>query len=220
MKNNLPEISIIICNFNHAKWLERCLRSITNQELIDQSMYEIILVDDKSNDSSLKIIQNLKKSIDFKLIKNHSNIGLPKSLNKAIKVSLGRYIVRIDSDDYVARNFLYLSKLFLNYNREYQAVAVDYVKVDALENQISKHNVFKEEIACGITFRKECLFDIGLYDTKFKMREGHNLKERFIKKYKIGRLELPLYKYRSHEKNRTKNKINLKKYDNMLKSNK
>jgi glycosyltransferase involved in cell wall biosynthesis len=217
MKNNLPEISIIICNFNHAKWLERCLRSITNQELIDQSMYEIILVDDKSNDSSLKVIQNLKKSIDFKLIKNNSNIGLPKSLNKAIKVSLGRYIVRIDSDDYVARNFLYLSKLFLNYNREYQAVAVDYVKVDALENQISKHNVFKEEIACGITFRKECLFDIGLYDTKFKMREGHNLKERFIKKYKIGRLELPLYKYRSHEKNRTKNKINLKKYDNMLK---
>ncbi len=220
MKNNLPEISIIICNFNHAKWLERCLRSITNQELIDQSMYEIILVDDKSNDSSLKVIQNLKKSIDFKLIKNNSNIGLPKSLNKAIKVSLGRYIVRIDSDDYVARNFLYLSKLFLNYNREYQAVAVDYVKVDALENQISKHNVFKEEIACGITFRKECLFDIGLYDTKFKMREGHNLKERFIKKYKIGRLELPLYKYRSHEKNRTKNKINLKKYDNMLKLNK
>ena len=220
MKNNLPEISIIICNFNHAKWLERCLRSITNQELIDQSMYEIILVDDKSNDSSLKVIQNLKKSIDFKLIKNHSNIGLPKSLNKAIKVSLGRYIVRIDSDDYVARNFLYLSKLFLNYNREYQAVAVDYVKVDALENQISKHNVFKEEIACGITFRKECLFDIGLYDTKFKMREGHNLKEKFKKKYKIGRLELPLYKYRSHEKNRTKNKINLKKYDNMLKSNK
>ena len=220
MKNNLPEISIIICNFNHAKWLERCLRSVTNQELIDQSMYEIILVDDKSNDSSLKVIQNLKKSIDFKLIKNHSNIGLPKSLNKAIKVSLGRYIVRIDSDDYVARNFLYLSKLFLNYNREYQAVAVDYVKVDALENQISKHNVFKEEIACGITFRKECLFDIGLYDTKFKMREGHNLKERFIKKYKIGRLELPLYKYRSHEKNRTKNKINLKKYDNMLKLNK
>ena len=52
------------------------------------------------------------------------------------------------------------------------------------------------------------------------MREGHNLKERFIKKYKIGRLELPLYKYRSHEKNRTKNKINLKKYDNMLKLNK
>ena len=213
MKNNLPEISIIICNFNHAKWLERCLRSITNQELIDQSMYEIILVDDKSNDSSLKVIQNLKKSIDFKLIKNNSNIGLPKSLNKAIKVSLGRYIVRIDSDDYVARNFLYLSKLFLNYNREYQAVAVDYVKVDALENQISKHNVFKEEIACGITFRKECLFDIGLYDTKFKMREGHNLKERFIKKYKIGRLELPLYKYRSHEKNRTKNKnLEMKKH--------
>lgn len=218
MKNILPEISIIICNFNHAKWLERCLRSVINQELIAQDMFEIILVDDKSNDSSLDVIKNIKQSINFKLIKNSKNLGLPSSLNKAIKKSLGRYIVRIDSDDYVARNFLFLSRLFLNYNREYQAVAVDYVKVDALENQISKHNSFDEEIACGITFRKECLFDIGLYDTKFKMREGHDLRKRFLQKYKIGRLELPLYKYRDHSFNRTKNKSTLKKYDKMLNS--
>lgn len=212
-KNLLPEFSIIICNFNHAKWIERCLRSVAHQENVDSSQYEIILVDDKSKDNSLEIIKNINTKIDIKIIKNSKNLGLPASLNKAIKISLGRYIVRVDSDDYIARNFLYLSRLFLNYNHEYQAVASDYVKVNQSEKNISKHNAMNDQIACGITFRKECLFDIGLYDEKFKMREGHDLRKRFEKKYKIGRLEFPLYKYRSHDNNRTNNKKILSKYD-------
>ena len=66
-------------------------------------------------------------------------------------------------------------------------------------------------------FRKECLFDIGLYNPKFKMREGHEMKIRFEKKHKIGHLNLPLYKYRFHGKNRTKNLKVLGKYDKKLK---
>ena len=77
-------------------------------------------------------------------------------------------------------------------------------------------NCFKNQIACGILFRKECLIEIGLYNEKFKMREGHELRKRFEKKFSIARLNIPLYKYRSHSKNRTKKKI-LKKYDKMLK---
>ena len=215
-KNILPEFSIIICNFNHAKWIERCLRSIAHQENIDNYQYEIILVDDKSSDNSLEIIKNINSKLDIRIIKNKKNLGLPASLNKAIQTSLGRYIVRVDSDDYIARNFLYLSRLFLNYNHEYQAVAADYVKVDAKEKSLSKHNSIKQQIACGVTFRKECLFDIGLYDESFKMREGHDLRMRFEKKYKIGRLEFPLYKYRTHDTNRTHNKKKLKIYDKKL----
>jgi hypothetical protein len=95
-------------------------------------------------------------------------------------------------------------------------VAADYVKVDAKEKSLSKHNSIKQQIACGVTFRKECLFDIGLYDESFKMREGHDLRMRFEKKYKIGRLEFPLYKYRTHDTNRTHNKKKLKIYDKKL----
>ena len=39
--------------------------------------------------------------------------GLPKSINKAIRIAKGRYIVRVDSDDYVSRNFLYMCSLTL-----------------------------------------------------------------------------------------------------------
>ena len=52
------------------------------------------------------------------------------------------------------------------------------------------------------------------------MREGHDLRKRFEEKFSIGHLNIPLYKYRFHEKNRTKNKKNLIKYEKMLKKNK
>ena len=49
------------------------------------------------------------------------------------------------------------------------------------------------------------------------MREGHELRKRFEKKYKIGRLNDPLYFYRDHKKNRTKEKVLIQKYDKILK---
>ena len=210
-----PDISIIVCSYNHAKWVERCLRSLLHQDFVRKEEYEVILIDDKSIDITQEVLKNFKFQ-NFRYFKNKKNIGLPQSINKAIKLSKGRYVVRVDSDDYVARNFLYLTKLFLNLNREYQAVAVDYYKVDDNEVFLSKNSCLDEQIACGIMFRKECLFDIGLYDPKFKMREGHEMRTRFEKKYKIGRLNLPLYKYRSHAFNRTKNIKLLKKYDRKL----
>ena len=219
MKKTIPEISIIICCYNHEKWIERCLRSILHQKNIKDSEYEVIIIDDNSADNSFKIINKFKFD-NFISVKNKRNIGLPSSINKGISMAQGRYIVRVDSDDYVSRDFLFLIKLFLDLNREYQAVAVDYYKVNDKEQILEKINCFKNQIACGILFRKECLIDIGLYDKKFKMREGHELRKRFEKKFSIARLNIPLYKYRSHSKNRTQKKRVLKKYDKMLKGKK
>ena len=213
----MPEITIIVCSYNHGKWIERCIRSILNQVVIKQDQFEIIIVDDASKDYTRKILTKFKKFKNIKILTNNKNLGLPRSLNKAIKVSSGRYVVRVDSDDYIERNYLFVSKLFLDKNRYYQALATDYTKVDENENLISRENCSKNEIACGIMFRKESILEIGLYNENFLMREGHELKKRFEKKFKIGRLELPLYKYRIYSKNRTKNKKELSKYDKLLK---
>ena len=215
--NQLPDITVVVCTYNHGAWIERCIRSLLNQKFIKKDDFEIILIDDKSTDSTKKILQNFSDLENLRIHSNKKNIGLPKSLNKAIKLSKGRYVTRVDSDDYVQRNFLFLSKLFLDMNREYQAVAVDYIKVNNFETVLSKENCLKNEIACGIMYRKECLINIGLYNEKFKMREGHEINQRFKKKFKIGRLELPLYKYRMHEKNRTKNLKRVNYFDKLLK---
>ena len=212
----LPEISVIVCSYNHDKWLERCIRSLAHQEDIDASTYEVIVVNDASTDNTEAVLANLEFLPRLRVIRNEANIGLPASLNKAIRGALGRYVVRVDSDDYVTRRFLSLMRLFLNMNREYQAVAVDYVKVDEFENVIKKVNCLEHEIACGVMFRKECLFDIGLYDETFKMREGHNLRRRFEQKFRVARLEFPLYKYRHHAANRTLDSGEVAKYDRRL----
>jgi glycosyltransferase involved in cell wall biosynthesis len=214
--NYLPDISVIVCSYNHGMWLERCIRSLTHQIHIAPETYEIIIVDDGSMDDTDKVLDNITGIPNIRIIKNDTNIGLPASLNKAIQQARGRYIVRVDSDDYVTRQFLYLTQMFLDMNRQYQAVAVDYVVVDRFEQYIRKVNCFEEEIACGVMFRKECLFEIGLYDETFKMREGHDLRRRFLEKFKMARLEFPLYKYREHDTNRTKNKEELDQYDKKL----
>jgi glycosyltransferase involved in cell wall biosynthesis len=114
----MNEISIIVCAFNHERWIERCIRSLLHQEIIDKSEYEIILVNDKSKDSTNKILNKYRSYKNLKIISNNKNIGLPSSINKAIHYSTGRYIVRVDSDDYVDRYFLFFLKYFLNNNRQ------------------------------------------------------------------------------------------------------
>jgi glycosyltransferase involved in cell wall biosynthesis len=212
----MPEISIIVCIYNQGKWIERCIRSIIHQVGVKKNDFEIILINDASTDYTKKILKNFRNFKNIKISHNTKNLGLPRSINKGIQLSSGRYVVRVDSDDYIERNYLAISKLFLDKNRHYHALATDYLRVDEDENLLSRENCFKKEIACGIMFRKEAILEIGLYNEKFLMREGHELKKRFERKFKIGRLELPLYKYRIYNKNRTNNKKKIKKYEEML----
>lgn len=214
----LPEISVIVCCFNHAKWIERCIRSLNHQQHMEGIGFEVVVLDDGSSDESVDVVQNLDVIPNLRIIEQDENKGLPASLNHAIKKSRGRYVVRVDSDDYLTRDCLYIMYRYLQANRNYQAVAVDYIRVDELDNHIERVNSSEEPIACGIMFRKECLFEIGLYDEEFKMREGHDLRKRFEERYAIGHLEFPFYRYRDHASNRTKNRDEVARYDARLTS--
>ena len=83
------------------------------------------------------------------------------------------------------------------------AVACDYFLVDEQEEIIERKNCMKNPIGCGIMFKSNHLFEIGLYDEEFKLYEERDLRHRFEKIYKIHRLELPLYRYRRHGNNIT-----------------
>ena len=75
----------------------------------------------------------------------------------------------------------------------------------------------KDPIACGILFRTEQIVDIGLYDEQFLLHEEKDLRIRFLKKYNIERVKLPLYRYRLHENNNTKNKKKMRHHFQKLK---
>ena len=108
----MPEISVIVCIYNHGAWIERCIRSLILQKNIKQDKFEIIIVNDASKDYTKKILTKFKKIKNIKILNNKNNLGLPKSINKAIKASTGRYIVRVDSDDYVEKKLFKYLKIF------------------------------------------------------------------------------------------------------------
>ena len=57
--NNLADISVLVCSYNHASWIERCIRSLLNQNYIKSKDFEIILIDDCSKDETQQIQTNV-----------------------------------------------------------------------------------------------------------------------------------------------------------------
>lgn len=98
----MPKISILIPVYNVEKYLRECLESAINQTEKD---IEIICVDDASEDSSLKILQEYaNRDRRIKLIKHAENMGLCKTRKDAVEIAIGKYILFLDSDDYISLN--------------------------------------------------------------------------------------------------------------------
>ena len=214
----MNKVSVIIAAYNQEKYIGRCLRSLLQQNL-SNDLYEIIIVNDASDDRTsyaLDLFCDPRKSI-IKVINNKNNLGLPSSLNKAIKFSDSKYIVRVDSDDWVSKDFLKILYTFLENNSYMKAIACDYTITNDKEEILERKNCHNDPIACGIMFRKEKILEIGLYDENFYWHEDKDLRIRFEKKYKIHRLELPLYRYRKHSSNMTNNQNSVNLYNQKLK---
>ena len=214
---NSLDVSVVVAAYNQEKYIGRCLRSLINQDF-ESGSYEIIVVDDGSIDKTkyaLELFQDPFNSL-VKVITNESNKGLPAALNLGINKSRSKYIVRVDSDDYVNSNFLKVLHLYLESNPEVDAITCDYLLVDADEKVLERCYSKEKPIACGIMFKLEALISIGLYDEAFRCHEDRDLRLRFEKQYTIKHLDIPLYRYRRHDANITNDAVNMTQYDEKL----
>jgi len=102
--NKLPEISIIIANYNGESYLPTCLGSVVDTA---HDSFEVIIVDDSSMDKSIKIIKSfMKKDRRIKLFVNNRNLGASASRNKAIGKAQGNILIFLDNDTQVKKNWL------------------------------------------------------------------------------------------------------------------
>ncbi|NTW83804.1 MAG: glycosyltransferase family 2 protein [Chlorobiaceae bacterium] len=198
-----PQITVIVAVLNQERFIGRCMRSLLAQNFPRQD-YEIIVIDDGSTDLTPYALELFRE--DVHMIRNDQNMGLPAALNRAIAKVRSPYLVRVDADDFVSRSFLQFLYGFISQNSYMDAVACDYNLVDDQGVVIERKSCMDEPIACGIMFRTEQFMDIGMYDEEFLLHEERDLRIRFLKKYSIYRLEIPLYRYRRHDGNITNNK--------------
>lgn len=100
-----PLVSVIVPNYNHARYLEQRLDSVFNQTYQN---FEVIILDDKSTDNSLEVIQRYKDNPHLsQIVVNEQNTGSPfKQWDKGINLAKGELIWIAESDDYNELTFL------------------------------------------------------------------------------------------------------------------
>lgn len=101
----MPKVSIIVPNYNHAKYLPQRLNSIFNQTFHD---YEVILLDDCSTDNSVEILACFAKDprVSYFIVNSKNSGSTFKQLKKGIDLSRGEYIWIAESDDWAENEFL------------------------------------------------------------------------------------------------------------------
>ena len=98
-----PEVSIILCTYNRAKYLSQCIDSVIDQTFKN---WELLVVDDGSNDQTFEIVNPyLQKTQNIRYLK-HKNLKLAYSKNVGIQASFSSYITFLDSDDTYAANHI------------------------------------------------------------------------------------------------------------------
>ena len=212
-----PIISVYIVNKNYDKYLKQAIKSVLAQSFKSK---ELIIVDDGSTDLSRDIIDKYKKKNLCRVIYNKSSKGLIRSSNIAIKVARGEYVVRLDADDYFDPNALSVLYDTILKEKNIALVYSDYYLVDSKNNILSlqrqiirknkKLNHLPVLAACCL-IKKNALFSVNLYDEKFNRQDGFDIWYKLLNNFQFKHVSLPLFYYRRHERNLTKNKSKLYK---------
>lgn len=164
-----PLISVIIPMYNAEKYIEKCLRSVCEQSFDD---YEVIVVDDGSQDSSSKIVDDFAENYNCLKVIHQENGGVIKARKTGVKNAKGLYILNLDSDDWILKDHLF--KMAEEINRNHPDILV----TGYIEDNEGVQNKYSQNMAPGFysgeKMQKEVLenfistktyFSFGIYPT-------------------------------------------------------
>lgn len=204
-------VSVVIPCYNSKKYIVKCLQSVLNQT---HTNLEIIVIDDASTDKSVEIISKIEDK-RLKIIQNQSNKGIVFCLNEGIKVAQGKYIARLDTDDFMQRDRIEKQVAFLSENQEYAMVGSHHILVDEKENvlqyvsfpetyeEIQIFKYFLNPISHPTTMFKASVFEEFTYSEEYLHCEDYALWFQISNKYKIANLLECTTFYRIHNESIT-----------------
>jgi CMP-N-acetylneuraminic acid synthetase/GT2 family glycosyltransferase len=204
-------VSIIITAHNYAKYLPRALESALGQ------VYEpldVVVVDDGSQDNTQELLARYISDKRLKTIRL-DGVGLAAASNAGIKASQGQYIVRLDADDWFDENLCLVLATSLDKQPNVGMVFCDYHTVDVhgeLIQTISRAKTNDEVelldrpcLAAGAMYRRECYAAIGGYNEDLDYQEDYDFWIKFIERFEVRNISLPLMYYRQHGSSMSRN---------------
>lgn len=211
MSIHLPKITVYITNYNYCNYIKQSIESVLNQTHQD---FELFIIDDGSTDDSKQIIETYRNHPKIQII-YQQNKGLNVTNNIAMRLARGAYLMRLDADDYLDPNALELLAQKLDNNEELGLVFPNYYYVDKQGNKIGeeiRHDFEKDVSLFDLPAHGACtmiklkfLKDLGGYNENFSCQDGYDLWIKFISHYKVLNLSQPLFSYRQHGANLTRN---------------
>ena len=218
------KISVLMSVYNDEKRVSKSIESILNQTFQD---FEFLILDDCSTDNTYEICNYYaKKNQKIKLMKNHQNLGLTKSLNLLISESNYELIARQDSDDESFKQRLEIQlKIMEKHNLDActTLATIDELKGTRpfLSHLFPKKLIIKYKnpfIHGSLLIKKRVLENVGMYDEKFKFAQDYKLMFDLIRlNHKLKIINQPLYKLNTKDNISTKNIKEQNYYANCVK---
>lgn len=140
----MEKVSVIIPIYNAEKFLSLCLESIINQTYKN---LEIVLVNDGSLDNSIEICRQYAERDNRIKIIDDKNRGVSYARNKGIEKATGQYILFIDSDDIVKKNYIDILVKKINKNTNLDMAVCAYEEVNLNCNKKKNYNIDNSKIA-------------------------------------------------------------------------
>lgn len=216
MIESIPLVSVIIPSYNHEIYIEKSLRSVLEQTYKN---IEIIVIDDGSKDNTVNLLKELQKNNHF-ILESQENMGVCKTLNKAISISKGKYIAILASDDYWDLTKIEKQVKVLETTKDSEFCFTQALEFDSNTNKKIKifpkktlsgdvlNSIFiRQHVPAGsMMFSKKLFEKLNGFDETLK-EEDWDFVIRSAANTKFVGINEPLFFYRSHETNIMKTRI-------------
>lgn len=216
------KISVIMSVKNETRYLKIAIDSILSQTYKN---FEFLIINDFCSKQVKKILNFYKRRDKrIKIINNKNNLGLTKSLVKAIKKASGEYIARIDADDFSARDRLRTQIEWFKGSNKRVLCGTGYFLIN------KKNNIKKKNVICGeknirksiifkncfihssVMFRHKVYKKVGGYNPNFEYSQDYELWSKIINCGEVDNINKRLTYLRDHKKTLS----NLKKNDQAM----
>ena len=209
-----PRITIYVPCRNYGRFLSEALESVASQSL---DAWELIVFDEASTDNTLEIAREFQSRFEsrVRLVSNAQPLGLRACANAALEMARGRFIMRLDADDYLDDSALLVLSEHLDRHPDVGLVYPNWIYITETGDVIGverRKRVHEEAELLDLPAHGACtmirtrvLKAVGGYDTRFAAQDGHELWLRMLHRFKVANVQTPLFYYRQHSSSMSTN---------------